>query len=88
MVQVHHFICVDYDSSVFCRLSFPMAFALPTLYLSLSLSSAACPRPQGHKLRLAMRLADLGFLQKAYDYVRSAQAEVRRDKESKEQSKS
>ncbi|CAN0495070.1 unnamed protein product, partial [Ectocarpus sp. 12 AP-2014] len=31
---------------------------------------------QGHKLRLAMRLADLGFLQKAYDYAHSAQAEV------------
>ncbi|CAM9346739.1 unnamed protein product, partial [Scytosiphon promiscuus] len=31
---------------------------------------------QGHKLRLAMRLADLGFLQKAHDYARSVQEEV------------
>ena len=30
----------------------------------------------GHKLRLAMRLADAGFLPKAYQYVRNTQAEV------------
>lgn len=31
---------------------------------------------QGHKLRLAMRLADSGLLVKASEYVRSTQAEV------------
>ncbi|CAM9622765.1 unnamed protein product, partial [Laminaria digitata] len=31
---------------------------------------------QGHKLRMAMRLADLGFVEKAHCYVQSAQAEV------------
>lgn len=35
-----------------------------------------CSAVQGHKLRLAMRLADTGFLQKAYQYVVNTQAEV------------
>lgn len=32
---------------------------------------------QGHKLRLAMRLADLGFLEKAAQYAESTREEVR-----------
>lgn len=38
-----------------------------------------CSAVQGHKLRLAMRLADAGFLQKAYQYVVNTQAEVRQE---------